>query len=87
MANKLYPPTIEGTLPAFYLEYIDSGAVLSGGHITVPFVMNASVSENQIKGFSLRLRTVSSGSYILPPIYSNIYSITDGEVIFGLTKS
>ena len=87
MANKLYPPTIAGTLPAFYLEYVDKGAQLKDGIITVPFTMNAAVSETQIKGFSLRLRTASSGSYVLPPIYSNIYSVTDGEVTFGLTKS
>jgi len=37
-----------------------------------------------VKGFSLRLRTASSGSYVLPPIYSNTYSISNKEVTFEL---
>ena len=86
MANKLYPPLIDGVLPAFYLTYDSSGAVLKGGGITVPFTMNASVGESQVKGFSLRIRTAASGSYVLPPLFSNIYSLTRGEVTFNLTS-
>ena len=81
---KLYPPVIEGVLPAFYLEYdAATGTVLKGGSLTVPFTMNMTVGESQVKGFSLRLRTASSGSYILPPIYSYTYSLSNGEVTFG----
>ena len=52
--------------------------------------MNNSVSEMQIKGFSLRLRTTSSGSYVLPPIYSNVYIINNsasGEVTFQFSAA
>ena len=49
--------------------------------------MNGAVSEAQFTGFSLRLRTASSGSYVLPPIYSNAYSVAEGEVTFTLTAS
>lgn len=81
---KLYPPVIEGVLPAFYLEYdAATGTILKGGSLTVPFMMNATVGESQVKGFSLRLRTTSSGSYVLPPIYSYTYSLGNGEVTFG----
>ena len=85
MATKLYPPVIEGVLPAFYLDYNPTGAILKGGALTVPFTMNATVAESQVKGFSLRIRTASSGSYILPPIYSNVYSLAKGEVTFNFT--
>lgn len=47
---KLYPPIIEGTIPAFY-----------GQTLTVPFTMNKSVSTSEIKGFELKLKTVQSG--------------------------
>jgi hypothetical protein len=39
---KLYPPQIEGTIPAFY-----------GNIITVPYLMNKTVSLNEIDGFKL----------------------------------
>ena len=47
--------------------------------------MNGAVSETQFKGFSLRLRTASSGSYVLPPLFSNNYNVASGEVTFFLT--
>ena len=49
--------------------------------------MNGAVSESQFTGFSLRLRTTASGSYVLPPIYSSAYSVAEGEVTFQLTAS
>ena len=38
---KLYPPIIEGTIPAFCNQTI-----------VVPFTMNKSVSEKEVKGFT-----------------------------------
>ena len=49
--------------------------------------MNGAVSEAQFKGFSLRLRTASSGSYVLPPLFSNSYSVAQGEVNFFLSAA
>ena len=51
---KLYPPIIEGTLPAF----CDS-------IIKVPFTMNKSVSKNSVKGFALKIKTIKNQSNIL----------------------
>ena len=47
---KLYPPIIEGTIPAFCNQ-----------KIVVPFTMNKSVSEKEVKGFKLKIKTVQSG--------------------------
>lgn len=48
---KLYPPSINGTIPAFCKD----GTVL----ITVPFSMNKAVSKSEITGFALKIKTVS----------------------------
>lgn len=54
MAGKLYPPTIAGTLPSFY--EIDYGTTT----LVVPFSMNKTVSVNQIRDFSLRIKTTNT---------------------------
>lgn len=62
---KLYPPIIEGTLPAFYsdtIENIENGGMVE---ITIPFSMNKAVSISEVKGFSLKIKTVSSNTYLL----------------------
>jgi hypothetical protein len=43
MADKLYPPNIEGTIPAFY----GSGGT---AQLIVPFSMNRTVSKSEVKG-------------------------------------
>ena len=43
---KLYPPIIEGSIPAF-----------TNNTLIVPFTMNKSVSENEILNFELKLKT------------------------------
>lgn len=48
---KLYPPSINGTIPAFCKD----GTVL----ITVPFSMNKAVSKSEVKGFAVKIKTVS----------------------------
>ena len=50
---KLYPPIIEGTIPAFY-----------GDIIKVPYEMNKAVSHLEISGFSLKFKTVQSNRYL-----------------------
>jgi len=49
--------------------------------------MNQVVSKNQVKGFMLRLRTASSGSYIFSPIFSSDYNISDNTVTFHLSPT
>lgn len=50
---KLYPPNIEGSIPAFY------GTVL-----TVPFSMNRSVGRQEVKGIALKVKTIQSNSFL-----------------------
>ena len=54
---KLFPPLIEGTIPAFYS---DNGTVL----LTVPFSMNRAVSRNQVGGLVLKVKTAQSSTYL-----------------------
>lgn len=53
MAVKLYPPVIEGALPAFY----------GTEKLSVPFSMNRAVGVSEVAGFALKIKTVS-GLYI-----------------------
>lgn len=81
---KLYPPDIGGTIPAFYKNNLNQ--------LTIPFMMNKTVSKNQVKGFNLIIKTVAnsklignlrvttSGDY-LPP-----WNFTKGEVYFTIPE-
>ena len=51
---KLYPPILEGTLPAFY-----------GTELTVPFSLNPAVSITEVKQITIKIRTIQSNAYIL----------------------
>lgn len=51
--SKLYPPYIEGTIPAF-----------AGNEIVVPFSMNRAVGRNNVAGFSLKIKTVQNSVFI-----------------------
>lgn len=53
---KLFPPLIEGSIPAFYTE---NGTVL-----TVPFSMNRAVSPAQVSKIILKIKTVQNNTYI-----------------------
>ena len=62
---RLYPPQLEGTLPAFYKDYDDNG-VLIGCTINIPFGVNRAVNIKAIDSLALRLRTTSTNTYIVP---------------------
>lgn len=47
---RLYPPTVNGTLPSYYGDA--TGTLL----IKVPFIMNKAVSTSVVKSFKLRIR-------------------------------
>lgn len=51
--SKLYPPNLEGTLPAFY-----------GTTLVVPFSMNKAVSIDEVQSILLKVKTVQSNSFI-----------------------
>ena len=83
--SKLYPPIIAGTIPPFYADK-RTGAVF----ITVPFSMNRVVSNQEVYGFSLKIRDAETDT-----LYGIINATTtdweqDGEnssVIFKLNKT
>ena len=51
--NKLYPPYISGTLPAF-----------TGTELTIPFQMNQTVSAAEVSGFAYIFKTIQSNVVI-----------------------
>lgn len=53
---KLYPPNIEGTIPAFYTH----GRTL----LKIPFSMNPAVAKDEIAGFALKIKSVNDNSLI-----------------------
>ena len=61
MGVRLYPPNIEGTIPAFY-----------GTELTVPFSMNKSVSQDSVYGMQIKIKSVQSGAYLLTSDTTNI---------------
>lgn len=58
MGDKLSPPLLSGTIPAFYSS--DEGIV-----ITIPFSMNRVVSLNQVDAFQVKIKTVQSGTQLI----------------------
>lgn len=73
---QLYPPIIEGTLPAFSHE----------NPIIIPFGMNKAVSFDEIAGFKIKIKTIQSNSYI-KTFDSTEYSINDSQVLFHLNEN
>lgn len=69
---KLYPPYIEGTIPAFYVNG-------SSATLTVPFSMNKAVSLTDFSGIAIKIKTVQSNEYIYSAVsaVSDIYYIRD----------
>lgn len=63
---KLFPPLIEGAIPAFYPE--ENGTI----KIIVPFSMNRAVGSVQVKGFALKAKTVQSTTYLFTYIEKDI---------------
>lgn len=51
---KLYPPYINGTIPAFYYS---EGA--TNTKIVVPFTMNKAVAASEVAGFALKIKTIN----------------------------
>lgn len=73
---KLYPPYIEGTIPAFYTENVSGTAQTI---LTVPFSMNKSVGKANISGFSLKLKTVNSNVFLYTNLKATAVSDYDIE--------
>ena len=63
MASKLYPPQVEGILPAFYKTYNDDGEV-TGASLKIPFGLNRAVAIKEILGLQVRIKTVSTNTQV-----------------------
>ena len=82
ISEKLYPPTINGTLPAFYENNADGGTV-----ITIPFSMNRAVNEEEIAGFVLKIKTVQTGTTLgIFTVDENINEAIENEQISFVIK-
>ena len=71
---KLYPPYIEGTIPAF------TGTVL-----TVPFSMNQAVNANEVYGMALKVKKVNSNEVIITKLTVNYNVYSEGQAVFNFT--
>ncbi len=60
---KLYPPYIDGSLPAAYLDN-------TGWHITIPFTMNRAVALSHFNSISVIIRTITG---------ETVYSTTESK--------
>ena len=76
--NKLYPPIIDGVLPAFYK---DKDVAI----ITIPFSMNQMVSPSSVKSMFLRLKTVQTNEVKYCKATSN-FNLNEGMATFTLTS-
>ena len=77
--NRLYPPSIAGTIPSFYTTN-------TGTSLEVPFSMNVTVSNAAVKGMRLRLKTTST-DIVIANIFSQKYGddAQNRSVIYELT--
>ena len=89
MPERLYPPVIAGTLPAFCKSYIETGdtKVLKDIKITIPFTASAAVNDKEFVGFVLRLKTASTNTYLFNPIESMDFDTANSTVTFTIPPS
>ena len=52
--SKLYPPTIEGKLPA-----------QAGDTLSIPFIINRAINKDEIKGMSCIIKTLQNNNKII----------------------
>lgn len=71
---KLYPPQIEGVIPAFY-----------GDSITVPFVMNKTVSWNEVDCFVLKIKNIHNNSTL--GILQSTHIDENGKIVQDFSKN
>lgn len=76
MAMKLYPPIIEGALPAFY----------GTDTLSVPFSMNRAVGASEVAGFYLKIKTVS-GSFIATLYSEDFDNLDEMYVNFNIREN
>ena len=52
---RLYPPQIEGTLPAY----------CKGEELAIPFMMNKTVGWNEVIGFYLKVKSIQTNETLM----------------------
>ena len=85
-SNKLFPPTLEGTLPAFYKDYKNEDSdKTTGASINIPFSLGRAVSINEISMISARFSTTSTNSLVLTLITDQFNFTDENMAYFKLT--
>ena len=80
--NKLFPPTLEGTLPAFYKDYTsEDNPETTGATINIPFSLGRAVSINEIYMISARFSTTSTNSLVLT-LATDQFNFTDENMAY-----
>ena len=75
----LYPPQIEGTIPALQ----------RGKNLIIPFVMNKTVGWNEIKGFAIKIKNIQNNELVTTAlaIGDAEYSKQKQEAYFSINES
>ena len=74
---KLYPPLIEGSIPAF-----------CGASFTVPFSMNRSVGQAEVSGIALIVKTIQSNSFLFETETNTVtYGVNTCSATFNLNAT
>lgn len=73
---KLYPPNIEGTIPAF-----------TGATLVVPFSMNQTVGAKEVYGIILKVKKVNSNEVILTKETINFDTSSNCRAVFTLSPA
>jgi hypothetical protein len=76
---KLYPPQIEGTLPAFYDTEEKT-------EIVIPFIMNKTVGWTEIKGLIIKIKNIQNNE-LVTAIETDQYSIQTQQAYFQYDKN
>lgn len=76
----LYPPIIEGVLPAFCKT--DKGAT-----IVVPFAMNPAVSKAEVSAIKLKIKTVQSSTYLFELTSNELFMDKKSQAYFEIEGS
>ena len=76
---KLYPPQINGTIPAFYMNRSNGTT-----NIVVPFSMNKAVSYFEISGFVLKIKTLNGS--LITELKSSLFDSVNSKVTFNASE-
>lgn len=77
---KLYPPYIEGTIPAFSIKQGQ------GATVNIPFAMNKAVGTADFDSISLKVKTINSSDYLFETLCTG-YDLNKNYATFDLTMN